>query len=1068
MRLTMHQLETEFPSREFPVTLVCAGNRRKEQNMVKQTIGFNWGAAGISTSVWRGVPLRAILKRCGIMGKKKGALNVCFEGAEDLPGGRIQIWTSVKKEIAMDPARDIILAYMQNGERLTPDHGFPVRVIIPGCIGGRMVKWLKRIIVTTQESDNYYHYKDNRVLQSHVDAELANAEAWWYKPQYIINELNINSVITTPCHEEILPINSWTTQRPYTLRGYAYSGSGKKVTRVEVTLDGGETWHVCALDISEKPNKYGKYWCWCFWSLEVEVLDLLGAKEIAVRAWDETLNTQPEKLIWNAMGMMNNCWFRVKTNVCKPHKGEIGIVFEHPTQPGNQYGGWMAKERHLEKSSSENQTLKKSVSSPFMNTTSKTFSISEVKKHNSPDSAWIIVHGHIYDCTRFLKDHPGGTDSIIINAGTDCTEEFDAIHSDKAKKMLEDYRIGELITTGYASADSSPNNSVHGLSSNLHLAPIKEVSPTMRSIALVPREKIPCKLIAKTSLSHHVRLFRFALSNEDQVLGLPVGKHIFLCTTIDDKLCMRAYTPSSTVDTMGYFELVVKIYLKGVHPKFPNGGQMSQYLDSLELGSLVGVKGPLGHIEYNGKGYFTVYGKQKFAKKLAMIAGGTGITPIYQVMQAILKDPEDDTEMYLVYANRTEDDILLNDELDAWAEKYPDKVKVCSVVRLSRLLVGLPILRLVMDSNFDCLGSSLALTKEDQSGLVFSHRDRDRVLEHCPYAFDKTLLVLAPVEAEDDPNLMDLNWCKFHIHIHGLPLGKITQEIDVFIGNRLEKFKEVDLDRNGEVLGSSICIWVALDITKPFKRALKLHTVLGDDHLIFFTYERLQNFCYLCGCLGTSCGVSFNFKRAFVTPGEYTLWTISRSTSLNSHGRNCGFPTRGNANAPLCTIFMTCSSLQSQVPTATPSRGPSIFGELGNAQLGNTTSALPPLHTLSSSPTPQQNASSYHSPRSPITDLNLPPTTIDPSPLDNQPSQSIRVIPLPHPLLIDSYLSGSYPTSKIPASLFYSLKVLHYLHCPISYKTYQPFKSTSPPLFLNENPSVVSQKHYVLQALFGG
>lgn len=684
MRFTMHQLETEFPSRELPVTLVCAGNRRKEQNMVKQTIGFNWGAAGVSTSVWRGVPLRAILKRCGIMGKKKGALNVCFEGAEDLPGGGgSKYGTSLKKEIAMDPARDIILAYMQNGEKLTPDHGFPVRMIIPGCIGGRMVKWLKRIIVTTQESDNYYHYKDNRVLPSHVDAELANAEAWWYKPEYIINELNINSVITTPCHEEILPINSWTTQRPYTLRGYAYSGGGKKVTRVEVTLDGGETWQVCVLDIPEKPNKYGKYWCWCFWSLEVEVLDLLGAKEIAVRAWDETLNTQPEKLIWNVMGMMNNCWFRVKTNMCKPHKGEIGIVFEHPTQPGNQSGGWMAKERHLEKSSNENQTLKKSVSSPFMNTTSKTFSISEVKKHNSPDSAWIIVHGHVYDCTRFLKDHPGGTDSILINAGTDCTEEFDAIHSDKAKKMLEDYRIGELITTGYASADSSPNNSVHGASSNLHLAPIKEVSSTTRNVALVPREKIPCKLIAKTSLSHDVRLFRFALPNEDQVLGLPVGKHIFLCATIDDKLCMRAYTPSSTVDTVGYFELVVKVYFKGVHPKFPNGGLMSQHLDSLELGSSVDVKGPLGHIEYNGKGYFTVHGKQKFAKKLAMIAGGTGITPIYQVMQAILKDPEDDTEMYVVYANRTEDDILLKDELDAWAEKYPDRVKVWYVIQES-------------------------------------------------------------------------------------------------------------------------------------------------------------------------------------------------------------------------------------------------------------------------------------------------------------------------------------------------------------------------------------------------
>jgi nitrate reductase (NAD(P)H) len=78
-------------------------------------------------------------------------------------------------------------------------------------------------------------------------------------------------------------------------------GGGKKITRVEVTLDGGETWLVCTLDIPEKPTKYGRYWCWCFWSVEIEVLDLLGAKEVAVRAWDQTHNTQPEKLIWNLM-----------------------------------------------------------------------------------------------------------------------------------------------------------------------------------------------------------------------------------------------------------------------------------------------------------------------------------------------------------------------------------------------------------------------------------------------------------------------------------------------------------------------------------------------------------------------------------------------------------------------------------------------------------------------------------------------------------------------------------------------------------------------------------------------
>jgi nitrate reductase (NAD(P)H) len=675
----MDELVTQFPSSELPATLVCAGNRRKEQNMVKKIIGFNWGAAGISTSVWKGVPLRHVLKRCGIFSRKKGGINVSFEGAEDLPGGGgAKYGTSIRIDYAMDPSRDIIIAYMQNGEKLAPDHGFPVRMIIPGFIGGRMVKWLKRIIVTTVESDSYYHYKDNRVLPSHVDAELANAEAWWYKPEYIINELNINSVITTPCHEEILPINAWTTQNPYTMRGYAYSGGGKKVTRVEVTMDGGETWQVCKVEHPEKGNKYGKYWCWCFWSLEVDVLDVLGAKEIAVRAWDQTLNTQPQNLIWNLMGMMNNCWFRVKISVCKPHKGEVGLIFEHPTQPGNQSGGWMEREKCVKSLSYSSQTLKKSISTPLMNTASKVYTNSDLKKHNSPESAWIVVHGNVYDCTPFIKEHPGGADSILINAGTDCTEEFEAIHSDKAKNMLESYRIGELTTTsGYIS--DSPDNSVHGVSSFTHLASITELAPE-RNIALVPREKIPCKLVAKTSISRDSRIFRFELPMKDQVLGLAVGKHIYLCAKIDGKLCMRAYTPSSSVDVVGYFELVVKIYFKGENDKFPNGGQMSQYLENLPLNSTIDVKGPVGHIEYTGKGNFTVSGKQKFAKKLAMIAGGTGITPIYQVMQAVLMDPEDETEMSLVYANRTENDVLLKEELDKWAEEYPDRVKIWYVV----------------------------------------------------------------------------------------------------------------------------------------------------------------------------------------------------------------------------------------------------------------------------------------------------------------------------------------------------------------------------------------------------
>lgn len=380
---------------------------------------------------------------------------------------------------------------------------------------------------------------------------------------------------------------------------------------------------------------------------------------------------------------MNNCWFRVKVNVCRPHRGEIGLVFEHPTQPANQTGGWMARQKHLE--SSEGQPLKKSVSTPFMNTSAKRHSFSEVRKHSTRDSAWIVVHGHVYDCTAFLKDHPGGADSILINAGTDCTEDFDAIHSEKAKSMLETYRIGELITTGYTSDTSN-----HGANNLAHLATIPEApsprpplaapAPPPRPVALIPREKIQCKLVEKTSLSHDVRRFRFALPSKDQVMGLPVGKHIFLCATIDGKPCMRAYTPTSAVEEVGHFDLVVKVYFRDVHPKFPRGGLMSQYLDSLPLGATLDVKGPLGHIEYMGRGSFLVDGQRRHAKRLAMIAGGTGITPIYQVMQAVLKDPEDGTEMHLVYANRTEEDILLREELDGWARERGDRVKVWYVV----------------------------------------------------------------------------------------------------------------------------------------------------------------------------------------------------------------------------------------------------------------------------------------------------------------------------------------------------------------------------------------------------
>jgi NAD(P)H-flavin reductase len=136
---------------------------------------------------------------------------------------------------------------------------------------------------------------------------------------------------------------------------------------------------------------------------------------------------------------------------------------------------------------------------------------------------------------------------------------------------------------------------------------------------------------------------------------------------IDGDLVMRAYTPASSDDELGYFELVVKIYHANEHPRFPLGGKMSQYLESLAIGDTIEVKGPVGHMHYLGYGKYTLDGTAHSTAQINMIAGGTGITPMYQVIKAVLKNSNDKTQMALLYANQSPDDILLREELDALA-----------------------------------------------------------------------------------------------------------------------------------------------------------------------------------------------------------------------------------------------------------------------------------------------------------------------------------------------------------------------------------------------------------------
>lgn len=197
-----------------------------------------------------------------------------------------------------------------------------------------------------------------------------------------------------------------------------------------------------------------------------------------------------------------------------------------------------------------------------------------------------------------------------------------------------------------------------------------------------PEVKYPLRLVDKEILSHDTRRFRFALASPDMILGLPVGQHIYLCARIDGMPVVRPYTPVSSDDDKGYVDLVIKVYFKNVHPKFPDGGKLSQYLEGMKIGDFIDVRGPSGLLVYEAPGIFAIKPDKKSparhvtAKRVGMIAGGTGITPMLQLVRQMLKDPADTTEMALLFANQTEDDILLRDELEEIRDRHPRRFKL--------------------------------------------------------------------------------------------------------------------------------------------------------------------------------------------------------------------------------------------------------------------------------------------------------------------------------------------------------------------------------------------------------
>lgn len=314
--LSIDELKEKFEVIEMPVTLMCAGNRRSEFNAQvkdKKVNGLSWGQCAISTARWKGVLLTDILEHVGISYKEcraKGLVHLRVEGLDAGPDG-VGTGASIPLERAFDRSSSVLVAFEMNGEEIPRDHGFPLRLVVPGTVGARNIKWLSKISVSAEESESPTQRRDYKLFGPNV-TNVKNIP-WEQAP----------SVQYLPVTSAILEPSTGTRVEPgetVTLEGYAYSGAGNGITRVDISVDGGQTWTQTEI-FNENDPYTQKSFAWTLWNFELEIPeDIKEDKiEICIRAIDSNCNTQPETIdaLWNIRGLLNNSWHRIELFVTR-------------------------------------------------------------------------------------------------------------------------------------------------------------------------------------------------------------------------------------------------------------------------------------------------------------------------------------------------------------------------------------------------------------------------------------------------------------------------------------------------------------------------------------------------------------------------------------------------------------------------------------------------------------------------------------------------------------------------------------------------------------------------------
>jgi sulfite oxidase len=288
LTFSLQELRYRFPAVELTATLQCAGNRRAGLMAVRDIPGeAPWGPGATGTAVWRGVRLRDVLAAAGAHGA-----HVAFEGLDRCEEADPPQRFAGSIPRAKAEGDEVLLATEMNGEPLPPVHGAPLRVVVPGYIGARSVKWLDRIELRDAPSDGYYQATAYRLLRPDEQPGVGIGLE--------LGEVALNADVLSHVDGEGVPAG------PAELRGYAFAGGDRHVVRVEVSTDDGASWYD-----AELLEDLGR-WAWRLWRLRVDLP--AGEHTILTRAWDSAAATQPEhaETVWNPKGYVNSAWGRTR------------------------------------------------------------------------------------------------------------------------------------------------------------------------------------------------------------------------------------------------------------------------------------------------------------------------------------------------------------------------------------------------------------------------------------------------------------------------------------------------------------------------------------------------------------------------------------------------------------------------------------------------------------------------------------------------------------------------------------------------------------------------------------